>query len=76
MIVFSNTTPFIALASIGRLDLLPQLLGKVHVAQSVIDECAEGGQILVPDLRSLDWVVSAADEAHRQSPTGGIDGLH
>ena len=62
MIVYSNTTPFIALASIGRLELLQQLFGKVHVAQSVIDECAEGGRILVPDLRSLDWVISVADE--------------
>jgi predicted nucleic acid-binding protein len=36
--VFSNTTPFIALASIDQLALLPQLFGGVHVAQSVIDE--------------------------------------
>lgn len=63
MIVFSNTTPFIALASIGQLKLFPQLFDKVHVAESVIDECAEGGRILVPDLRSLDWVIPVADEA-------------
>lgn len=63
MIVFSNTTPFIALASIGQLELLPQLFGKVHVAESVIDECAEGGRILVPDLSSMDWVIPVADEA-------------
>ena len=62
MIVFSNTTPFIALASIGQLELLPKLFGKVHVAESVIDECAEGGRILVPNLRSLDWVIHVADE--------------
>ena len=63
MIVFSNTTPFIALASIDRLALLPQLFDKVHVAESVIDECTEGGRILVPDLRSLDWVIPVADDA-------------
>jgi hypothetical protein len=63
VIVFSNTTPFIALASIGQLKLFPQLFDKVHVAESVIDECAEGGRILVPDLRSLDWVIPVADEA-------------
>ena len=62
MIVFSNTTPFIALASIGQLELLPKLFGKVHVAESVIDECAEGGRVLVPNLRSLDWVIHVADE--------------
>jgi predicted nucleic acid-binding protein len=63
VIVFSNTTPFIALASIGQLELLPQLFCKLHVAESVIEECAEGGRILVPDLRTLDWVIPAADEA-------------
>ena len=62
MRVFSNTTPFIALASIGQLPLLPQLFGSVHVAQSVIDECAEGGRILVPNLHHLNWVIALPDE--------------
>ncbi len=62
MKIFSNTTPFIALASIGQLELLPQIFQQVHVAESVIAECAEGGRILVPDLRSLNWVVPVADE--------------
>ena len=68
MIVFSNTTPFIALASIGQLELLPQLFDKIHVAESVIDECTEGGKILVPNLRSLDWVTPVADEATSTLP--------
>ena len=68
MIVFFNTTPFIALASIGQLELLPKLFGKVHVAESVIDECAEGGRILVPNLRSLDWVTPVPDEATSTLP--------
>jgi predicted nucleic acid-binding protein len=38
VIVFFNTTPFIALASIGQLHLLPQLFGTVRVAESVIGE--------------------------------------
>ena len=63
MIVFSNTTPFIALASIDQLILLPKLFGKIHVAESVIDECTQGGRILVPDLKSLDWVTPVKDEA-------------
>ncbi|QFY90632.1 DUF3368 domain-containing protein [Magnetovirga frankeli] len=62
MIVFSNTTPFIALSSIGQLELLPALFGKVHVAESVARECAEGGRILVPDLWTLSWVVQVSDE--------------
>ena len=57
MIVFSNTTPIIALASIGRLDLMPRLFGQVHVVSDVIDECAAGGAIPVPRLHTLDWVM-------------------
>lgn len=68
MIVFSNTTPFIALSSIDQLDLLPRLFKQVHVAESVIEECAEGGRILVPDLRSLDWIVPIEDEAKTGLP--------
>ena len=59
MIVFANTTPFIALASIGQLELLPKLFGKIHVADAVIGECAEGGRIFVPNLLELSWVISA-----------------
>lgn len=62
MVVFSNTTPFIALASIDCLNLLPQLFGTVHVAEAVVDECAEGGRVLVPDLKTLAWVKPVADE--------------
>jgi predicted nucleic acid-binding protein len=54
--VFSNTTPFIALAAVDRLDLLPQLFGKVLVVENVVDECAAGGLIAVPPLRHLAWV--------------------
>lgn len=68
MSVFSNTTPLIALASIDRLELLPRLFGQVHVAESVMDECAEGGRILVPDLRSLDWIVPVEDSTSSDLP--------
>ena len=68
MRVFSNTTPFIALASIDQLQLLPQLFGHICVAQSVIEECAEGGRILVPHLQSLSWVIPIADESTSNLP--------
>ena len=55
--MFSNTTPFIALSSIGKLELLPALFGKIHVAEAVIDECTAGGDIVVSPLRKLDWIV-------------------
>lgn len=56
-IVFCNTTPFIALASINRLDLLPKCFGNIHVVTEVIDECAIGGRVQVPDLYALDWII-------------------
>ncbi|MGZ8249646.1 MAG: DUF3368 domain-containing protein [Methylomagnum sp.] len=56
MIVFSNTTPIIALSAVGRLDLLPQLFQRIHVVGEVIDECRAGGPIQVPDLTRLPWV--------------------
>jgi hypothetical protein len=33
MIVFSNTTPFIALSSVQRLDLLPRLFQRIYVVE-------------------------------------------
>jgi len=54
--IFCNTTPFISLACIHQLELLPQVLGEIHVVSEVIDECAVGGVISVPDLRILPWV--------------------
>lgn len=54
--IFSNTTPFIALSAIERLDLLPALFEQIHVVQPVVLECAAGGGIKVPALDSLPWV--------------------
>ncbi len=56
MIVFSNTTPLIALSSINQLDLLKKLFGKIFLVQEVVDECAAGGPINVPDLSNLGWI--------------------
>lgn len=61
--IFCNTTPLIALADIGKLDLLPRLFGEIHVVQAVVAECAAGGPIPVPDLPTLPWIqVVAATE--------------
>ncbi len=38
MIVVANTTPIISLASVGRLDILEKLFGKIIIAQAVYDE--------------------------------------
>ena len=66
MIVFSNTTPIIALSSIQSLHLLPQLFGTIHLVNEVIEECEAGGPISVPALREFDWIkpVKSTDIQH------------
>ena len=43
MIVVSNTTPLIGLASIQRFELLNQLFGVLYIAQAVYDEAVVAG---------------------------------
>ena len=62
-VIFSNTTPFIALSAIGQLELLPKLFDRVHVVPHVVRECAAGGAVRVPALTTLAWVnIVAVDE--------------
>jgi len=56
MIIFSNTTPIIALSSINQLNLLATLFNEIYVVEEVVEECAEGGKIIVPDLTQLNWI--------------------
>ncbi len=44
MIVVSNTTPLIGLATIERFDLLRQLFGDIHIPQAVYDEAVVRGR--------------------------------
>ena len=44
MMIVSNTTPLIGLASIGRFDLLRQLFGEIDIAQAVYDEAVVAGR--------------------------------
>lgn len=44
MIVVSNTTPLIGLASIQQFGLLQALFGEVHIAQAVYDEAVVAGR--------------------------------
>jgi predicted nucleic acid-binding protein len=66
--VFSNTTPFIALCSVNQLHLMPAIFGTVNVAPSVLQECAEGGKIFVPDLAALPWIKIQTVTNERQLP--------
>ena len=68
MIVFSNTTPIIALSSIGQLDLMPQLFNEVYIVDTVINECARGGKIAVPDLTRLDWLHCVESKNYVHNP--------
>jgi uncharacterized protein len=44
VIVVSNTTPLIGLASIQRFQLLERLFGEIHIAQAVYDEAVVAGR--------------------------------
>ncbi|MBX2998649.1 MAG: DUF3368 domain-containing protein [Caldilineaceae bacterium] len=44
MIVVSNTTPLIGLASIERFHLLQQMFGEIHIAQALYDEAVVAGR--------------------------------
>ena len=44
MIVVSNTTPLIGLASIQHFDLLQRLFGEIHIPPAVYDEAVVAGR--------------------------------
>jgi predicted nucleic acid-binding protein len=75
VIVFTNTGPLIALASIERIDLLPKLFGTVRAAASVIEECRVGGPIVVPELVTCEWltIVAWSESAGGHPCLAGLD---
>ncbi|RJP48324.1 MAG: DUF3368 domain-containing protein [Anaerolineaceae bacterium] len=59
MIVVSDTTPLIGLASIGRLGLLQELFGEVYIPQAVFDETVTFGRTgsrAKQEVASADWI--------------------
>ncbi len=44
MIVVSNTTPLIGLASIQHFDMLRRLFGEIHISKAVYDEAVTSGR--------------------------------
>jgi predicted nucleic acid-binding protein len=66
MIVVSDTTPLIGLASIGQFDLLRQLFSAVRVPQAVYDEIVIAGRekgVAIREVTTSPWVevVAVAD---------------
>jgi predicted nucleic acid-binding protein len=58
VIVVSNASPLIALAKIGRLDLLPELFESIIVPQAVYDEVVTSGAERpgVLEIRQASWI--------------------
>ncbi len=59
MIVVSNTTPLIGLASIQRFDLLRRIFGELIMAQAVFDEAVVAGREIGGAKREVlaaDWI--------------------
>lgn len=53
-----NTSPLQYLHQIGKLDLIPRLIGRVMIPPAVAEELAEGlaRGYNVPDARNLSWI--------------------
>ncbi len=62
MIVVSDSSPLISLASVGRLDLLRQLFTTVMMPEAVWRETVEQGEgrAGAAEIASLDWIQTAA----------------
>lgn len=61
MIIVSNTTPLIGLASIQRFNLLHQLFGTLHIAQAVYDEAVVAGREIggaKQEVSSANWIIT------------------
>lgn len=59
MIVVSNTTPLIGLATIQRFDLLQHLFGKIYIPQAVYDEAVTAGREqggAKEEVSTADWI--------------------
>ena len=59
MIVVSDTTPLIGLASIGRLNLLQELFDEVYIPQAVFDETVTFGRAeskAKQEVSNADWI--------------------
>lgn len=76
MLVISNTTPFISLAVIGQLHLLPLLYGHVIIAPAVQAELQRGGsfQVGVIEFGAADWInVIALQDPRRADLLNDLD---
>ncbi|MBI2298876.1 MAG: DUF3368 domain-containing protein [Armatimonadetes bacterium] len=73
MIVVADTSPLVALATIGHLDLLRELFGEVAIPRAVYDEVviAGAGQPGSAEVQAACWIVVHPDPARP-----GCFGLH
>lgn len=73
--VVANTTPLIALAAIGRLDLLPHLYGGITISEAVAEELAAGRpeRIVVPNPSTLSWITTVPDDQDLQAASPKLE---
>lgn len=75
MIVVSDTSPILNLASINRLGILESLYQKVLIPSAVYDELTRSASEAFPDPPSYPWLVvaSARDQARVRQLCGEVD---
>ncbi|MBA3708471.1 MAG: DUF3368 domain-containing protein [Planctomycetes bacterium] len=62
--VIADASPFVHLARVGRLDLLPAVFGRVTVPLIIATEVGRGGSLYPGiDLQTLAWVTVVPDRA-------------
>jgi hypothetical protein len=72
MIVVSNTTPLIGLASIRRFDLLHRLFDELYIPQAVYDEAVTAGREMGGAKHETRSIYCRLDKnGERQRPLGG-----
>jgi uncharacterized protein len=72
VIVVSNSSPLITLARIGRLNLLQQLFGRIHIAGEVRQEVVVrgAGRPAADAVQGADWI-----ETHPAADAAGLAAL-
>jgi len=54
--IVSNSTPFISLARIGRLNILEAVLGEVLIPNAVYEELVRSGRSGAKDIKNAEWI--------------------
>lgn len=75
MIVVSDSSPLIVLATVGELELLRELFGEVLVPGRVWDEVCQADRLGTESIQNADWIrpIAVADDSYLMALRTEID---